>query len=224
MWSFHLLTGHSGIVTLIEEAAAKDYNDVLFRLPRSQPKEAALDYTTDGEWRDPREEERRQDPRPGDGRDEAAEAPMAANDNFRERIAQAIRYAVNGWRHEAAVDAFEAARVEVLTAWDELRERARDEGEVVALSPAFRQTLDRHGALMKQAKMFRSKPQVFERLLAERAGIGDGEIEELLQQHARASKYLRSVRTKTSQVARQDARPEEAGHDHACLCGENRSG
>ena len=26
------------------------------RWSRSQPKEAALDYTTDGEWRDPREE------------------------------------------------------------------------------------------------------------------------------------------------------------------------
>ena len=88
--------------------------------------------------------------------------------------------------------------------WEELRERTREEGEAVALSPTFRETLDRHGALMKQAAMFRSKPQVFERLLAERAGIGEGEIEELRQQHARAGKYLRSVTMKASHAARQE--------------------
>ena len=101
-------------------------------------------------------------------------------------------------------DAFEAERVEVLAAWEELRERSREEGEAVALSPAFRVTLDRHGALMKQATMFRGKPQVFERLLVERAGIGEGEIEELRQQHARAGKYLRSVRMKASHAVRQE--------------------
>ena len=141
------------------------------RWSRSQPKEAALDYTADGEWRNPREEKRHR-PGAGDERGESAEARAAANDNAIVRVAREIRHAVNGWRHGAAVDAFEAERVELLTAWEELRERTREEGEAVALSPAFRETLDRHGALMKQAAMFRSKPQVFERLLAERAGIG----------------------------------------------------
>ena len=178
------------------------------RWSRSQPKEAALDYTADGEWRDPREE-RRHGPGSGDGRGQAAEAHAAANDNAIVRVAREIRHAVNGWRHGAAVDAFEAERVEVLAAWEELRERTREEGEVVALSPAFRETLDRHGALMKQAAMFRGKLQVFERLLAERAGIGEGEIEELRQQHARAGKYLRSVACKAAHAARQGAEPEE---------------
>ena len=173
------------------------------RWSRSQPKEAALDYIADGEWRDS-QEEKRHGPGPGDGRGEPEEARAAANDNAIMRVAREIRHAVNGWRHGAAVDAFEAERVELLTAWEELRERTREEGEVVALSPAFRETLDRHSALMKQAAMFRSKPQVFERLLAERAGIGEGEIEELRQQHARAGKYLRSVAGKAAHAARQE--------------------
>ena len=42
---------------------------------------------------------------------------------------------------------------EVLAAWDELRARTREEGEAVALSPAFRETLDRHGALLKRAAL-----------------------------------------------------------------------
>ena len=192
------------------------------RWSRSQPKEAALDYVADGVWRDPREEKRHR-PGPGDGRGEAGEARAAANDNAIVRVAREIRHAVNGWRHGAAVDAFEAERVEVLAAWEELRERSREKGEAVALSPAFRETLDRHGALMKQATMFRGKPQVFERLLVERAGIGEGEIEELRQQHARAGKYLRSVRMKASHAARQDGEREEEGIVEAMAAGTTTS-
>ena len=204
------------------------------RWSRSRPKEAALDYVADGEWRDARQGTRviigggrrpssgARQGGAGEGQDEpakdrmaavdraAAEAqvsatPAAANDNAIVRIAQEIRHAVNGWRHGAAVDAFAAERTEVMAAWDDLRRRARAEGEAVALSPAFRETLDRHGALMKQARTFRAKPQVFERLLAERAGIGQGEIEELRRQHARAGKYLRSVTARAAHRARQDA-------------------
>ena len=78
-------------------------------------------------------------------------------------------------------------------AWDEQRERARHEGDAAALSSAFRETPDRHGALMKQAEMFGAKPQVFERLLAERVGIGQCEIEEFGEVHARAGSYRRFI-------------------------------
>ena len=189
------------------------------RWSRSQPKEAALDYIANGEWRDPREEEGRHRPASADGRPEAAETRMAANDNAVVRIAREIRHAVNGWRHGTAVDAFAAERAEVLTAWDELRARTREEGEAVAFSPAFRETLDRHSALMKQAAMFRGKPQVFDRLLAERAGVGEGEIEELREQHARAGKYLRSVKARASHAERQDAPHEETGIVEAIMAG-----
>ena len=198
---------------------------------RSQPKEAALDYTTDGMWRDASEQAQlgaqlRAQPggRTGIGADGPAEGraateaqvsatPAAANDNAIVRIAQQIRHAVNGWRHGAAVDAFAAERAQVMEAWDELRRKARDQGDAVALTPDFRETLDRHGALMKQAASFRRRPQVFERLLAERAGIGRGEIEEFRKQHARAGKYLRSVTARAAHRARQDAEPQEVVHE-----------
>ena len=190
------------------------------RWSRSQPKEAALDYVSEGAWRDAREGVRagvgnggdrsngRKHGGPGAG---AAEAHAAANDNAIVRIAREIRHAVAGWRHGAAVDAFAAERTQVLAAWDELRERTRNEGEAVALSPAFRETLDRHGALMKQAASFTARPRVFERLLAERAGIGEAEIEELGDVHARAGGYRRSVQARASHAARRDAAHEEPG-------------
>ena len=215
------------------------------RWSRSVPKEAALDYVTDGAWRDAREAARaaigtgaasgEAKPVPagagqggvGEGRKEPAEGrpaavdraaaatQAAANDNAIVRIANEIRHAVNGWRHGAAVDAFAAERTEVMEAWDELRQKVRDQGDAVALSPAFHETLDRHGALMKQAASFRRRPQVFERLLAERAGIGQGEIEEFRKQHARAGKYLRSVSARAAHRARQDAKHRDAPREEA---------
>ena len=181
------------------------------RWSRSVPKEAALDYVSEGAWRDAREDAQHQGRGAGEMRQGTAEAHAAANDNALVRIAQEIRHAVNGWRHGAAVDAFATERTEVLAAWDELRERTRDEGDAVALSPAFRETLDRHGALMKQARTFRARPQVFERLLAERAGIGGHELAELGEVQSRAGKHLRSVKAKASHAARQDAPHEEPG-------------
>ena len=196
------------------------------RWSRSQPKEAALDYVSDGMWRDAREGARHRGRGDGEARQGTAEAHAAANDNALVRIAQEVRHAVNGWRHGAAVDAFAAERNEVLAAWDELRERARDEGEAVALNPAFRATLYRHGALMKQAASFRARPQVFGRLLFERAGIGEEELRELRDVHSRAGSYLRSAAARAAHAGRRDAEakserarraeeraPEPARHD-----------
>ena len=179
------------------------------RWSRSQPKEAALDYVSDGMWRDAREEARH-GRAPSEAPQETSEAQAAANDNALVRIAQEIRHAVNGWRHGATVDAFAAERTEVLASWDALRERTRAEGDAVALSPAFRETLDRHGALMKQAASFKARPRVFERLLAERAGIGQGELQELREVHVRAGSYLRSVSARAASATRQSAQHADA--------------
>ena len=138
-----------------------------------------------------------------------ADRRAAANDNALLRIAQKIRHAVNGWRHGPAVYAFVAERTEVLAAWDKLRERARDEGDAVALSPAFRETLDRHGTLMRQATSFRSRPRTFKQLLAERAGIGEGDLKELREVHTRAGTYLRSVSARSASAARHSVQSEE---------------
>ena len=182
------------------------------RWSRSQPKEAALDYTTDGEWRDPREEVPRHG-RAVDGRRQAQRRPRR---RVRRRTTTRscaspgeIRHAVNGWRHGSAVDAFAAERGEVLAAWDELRARTREEGDAVALSPAFRETLDRHGALMKQAASFTARPRTFERLLADRAGIGQGEMKEFGDVYARAGSYRRAAAARAAH-ARQPEPSQEA--------------
>ncbi len=198
------------------------------RWSRSEPKEAALDYTTDGMWRDAREAVRtgigsgRDRPRsaehrgPGDDRVEHAEVPLpAANDNAVLRIARKMRHAVAGWRHGTAVDAFTAERAEVLTAWDALRERTRDQGDAVALSPAYRETLERHAALLKEAATFEAGPTAVASLLAECGGIGRDELREFAALHVRALRHRRAAVMRQVHRARreeqgQEIRPEEA--------------
>ena len=197
------------------------------RWSRSQPKEAALDYVSDGMWRDPREEEGRRGPaplrRPGEGMHGAAEGTdtaearlSAANDNAIVRIAREVRHTVAGWRHGAEVDAFAAGRAEVMASWDALRERARDEGEAVALSPGFRETLDRHAVLLRQAASFTARTRTFEPLLAAR-GIGCGELDRFEALHERAQRHrraavMRRVHRTRQQGQQRDVRPEEGRH------------
>ena len=100
-----------------------------------------------------------------------------------------------------------------MAAWDDLRQRTRTEGDAVALSPAFRDTLDRHGALMRQAASFRARPQVFERLLSERAGIGANDLDDFERLHERASRHrraaaMRQVHRDRREQERQDIAPE----------------
>ena len=185
------------------------------RWSRTQPKEAALDYTTDGAWRERQDDPRHHVDGSGGGREETPEVRAAANDNAFARIAGEIRKAVIGWRHGAAVDAFAAERSEVLAAWGELRERTRAEGGTVALSPAFRETLDRHAALLKRASPFRTRPRTYERLLGERAGIGKQDLDEFEALHARAGKYRRAAMLKTAQALREEkARKQDEGRVH----------
>ena len=68
----------------------------------------------------------------------AVGAKLVTNDNAIVRIAREIRHAVNGWPHSAAVDALAVERAEVLVVWEDLRDQARNEGDAVTLSPAFR--------------------------------------------------------------------------------------
>ena len=175
------------------------------RWARSQPKEAALDYIADGAWRDPREDVRKVRAAK-EARPETSETRPPANDNALIRIAGEIRHTALGWRHGAAVDTFAAERGEVLAAWEVLRMRTRAEGDAVALSPAFRETLDRHSVLLKQAAPFRAKPRTFNRLLAERAGIGQQDLDAFEALHARAGTYWRSTALKATQAQRIEER------------------
>ena len=110
------------------------------------------------------------------------------------------------------MDAFAAERGEVLTAWDELRERTRTEGDAVALSDTYRETLDRHGALLRQAVSFRARAKTFDRLLAGRAGIGGNDLDAFERLHDRARRHrqaatMRQVHREKQEAERQDITP-----------------
>ena len=166
------------------------------RWSRSLPKEAALDYMADDAWeaRDKRESRRQA---VGGGHGKAGEvesrAEAAANDNALTRIARDVQRTAFAWRHGAAVDAFAAGRQEVVAAWDELRERSRAEGDAVALSDTYCETLNRHTALLRRAEPFRARPEAFASLLAERARIGRGDLEKFEQLHDRARRHRRTA-------------------------------
>ena len=164
------------------------------RWSRSQPKEAALDYMADGVWEDRREHVREDNSRSiRETQGEPLEARPAANDNALARIARDIRRTAFGWRHAQAVASFVDGRRQVLAAYDDLRERTRAEGDSVALSGAFQETLTRHAVLLKQAEIFRARPGDFASLLAERGGIGRKDFDAFEELHARARRHRRAA-------------------------------
>ena len=164
------------------------------RWSRSQPKEAALDYMADGIWEDRREHVREDRSRsPGEAQGEAGDIRAAANDNALARIARDVRRTAFGWRHAQTVSAFVDGRREVLAAYDDLRERTRIEGDAVALSGAYRETLTRHAVLQKQAAAFRARPDDFASLLAERGGIARKDLDAFEELHARARRHQRAA-------------------------------
>ena len=148
------------------------------RWSRSQPKEAALDYMAEGKWENRRENvEEDRSRSAGATRNEAGQVRTAANDNTLVRIARDIRRTAFAWRHAQTVASFVDGRRKVLTAYGDLRERTRAEGDSVALGRAFQETLTRHAVLLKQAAAFRARPGDFASLLAERGGIGRKDLD-----------------------------------------------
>ena len=184
------------------------------RWSRSRPKEAALDYLGDGEWEDLAEDVRERRRAAGIGQGGArnrhtGESRTAANDNALSRIARDVQRTTFAWRHGAAVDAFAAGRQEVLASWDALRERTRAEGDAVALGAAYRETLDRHAALLKQAEPFRARPDSFAPLLAGRADIGRDDLDDFEALHERARRHRRAAVMRQSHRTRKEAEPQD---------------
>ena len=85
------------------------------------------------------------------------------------------------------------AEEQVLAEYDDLRERTRIEGDAVALSGAYRETLTRHAVLQKQAAAFRARPDDFASLLAERGGIARKDLDAFEELHARARRHQRAA-------------------------------
>ena len=177
------------------------------RWSRSLPKEAALDYITGGAWRDPREDVRKDRAAKEAGPATAGTRPPA-NDNALAHITRDIRRTAHRWRHGQAVAAFADGRRKVLAAYGELRERTRAEGDAAALGTAFRDTLSRHGALLKQAEAFRARPAEFAALLAENGGIGPKDLDAFEALHARASRHRRAATMRHVHRVKREAEQE----------------
>ena len=179
------------------------------RWSRSQPKEAALDYMADGIWEDRREDVREDRSRsPGEAQGEAGDIRAAANDNALARIARDVRRTAFGWRHAQTVSTFVDGRREVLAAYDDLRERTRIEGDAVALSGAYRETLTRHAVLQKQVAAFRARPDEFASLLAERGGIARKDLDAFEELHARARRHQRAATMRHVHRVKKEAEQE----------------
>ena len=177
------------------------------RWSRSQPKEAALDYMANGVWEDRREnvrEDRSRSSGETQGRDRQI-VRAAANDNALARIARDVRRTAFGWRHAQAVGSFVDGRRQVLAAYDDLRERTRIEGDAVALSGAYRETLTRHAVLLKQAETFRARPGEFASLLAERGGIGRKDLDAFKELHTRVRRHRRAATMRYVHRVKQEA-------------------
>ena len=182
------------------------------RWSRSQPKEAALDYMTDGIWEDRREDVRGDRRRsPGEAQGEAGDIRAAANDNALARIARDVRRTAFGWRHAQTVSSFADGRRQVLAAYDDLRERTRIEGDTVALGGAFQETLTRHAILLKQAETFRARPDDFASLLAQRGGIARKDLDAFEELHARARRHRRAATMRHVHRIKREAE-QEAQH------------
>ena len=180
------------------------------RWSRSQPKEAALDYMADGIWEDRREDVREDRNRsPGEVQGENIRA--SANDNAMARIARDVRRTAFGWRHAQTVAAFADGRRQVLAAYDDLREQTRIDGDAVALSGAYRETLTRHAVLLKQAETFRARPDDFASLLAERGGIASKDLDAFKDLHARARRHRRAATMRHVHWIKKEAE-QEAQH------------
>ncbi len=182
------------------------------RWSRSQPKEAALDYMADGVWEERREgvaEDRVRSP--DEARGEAGDIRAAANDNALVRIARDVRRTAFGWRHARTVAAFANDRRQVLTAYDDLRERTRSQGDAVALGGAFQETLTRHAALLKQVEIFRARQDDFGSLLSQCGGIARKDLDEFQDLHARARRHRRAATMRHVHRIKREAE-QEAQH------------
>ena len=180
------------------------------RWSRSQPKEAALDYMADGVWQDHREGVR-EDRNRSHGEAQGEDIRAAANDNALARIARDVRRTAFGWRHAQTVAAFADGHRQVLVAYDDFRERTRIEGDTVALSGAFQETLTRHAVLLKQAETFRARPGAFASLLAERGGIARKDLDAFEDLHARARRHRRAATMRHVHWIKKEAE-QEAQH------------
>ena len=195
------------------------------RWSRHNPKEAATDYTSNEllqemlARRSPAASAHHRNgppdapsPRPRDGRPGPSPRP-AINDNSHTLFAwaskQLRRTALDlRYGHTAAMVA--QGRREVLAAYDDLRERARNEERPVALSQEFGNTLFRQAQVLKTAAPFLQQPDRFRDLLQRRGSIQPADLQEFAAQYDRARSARHAARNPAEQTESESAELREA--------------
>ena len=81
----------------------------------------------------------------------------------------------------------------------------------MALGRAYRETLNRHAVLLKQAAAFRARPGDFASLLAERGGIGRKDLDAFEELHARARRHRRAATMRYVHRIKREAKQQ--GHE-----------
>ena len=76
------------------------------------------------------------------------------------------------------------------------------------MGDTYRETLDRHAALLRQAEPFRARPKAFTALLAERSGIRGNDLEAFEALHDRARQHRRAATMRQVHRTRREAEGE----------------
>ena len=80
----------------------------------------------------------------------------------------------------------------------------------MALGETYRETLDRHAALLKQAAPFRARPEAFTALLAERTRLARSDLDEFEALHDRARRHRRAAVMRQTHRTRRETEPCDA--------------
>ncbi len=184
----------AGLETEITDQDILDH--LATRWSRHQPKEAATDYTSDELLHEAMQTGAR--PRPEPAPEQQAQTPPQAplNDNsytFFSWASRQLRRASLEIRYGNTATMVAQGHREVSAAYDTLRERSREEGSRIALSPAFNNTLLRHAQVLRAAEPFRRDPDKFRDLLRDRGGLDASELEHFANQYDKAKRAQRQA-------------------------------
>ncbi|MCY4582747.1 MAG: relaxase domain-containing protein, partial [Chloroflexi bacterium] len=166
------------------------------RWSRHQPKEAATDYTSEELMQETLESLTRRTPPPPRPPQEEQLHEAPSNDNTHSLLSWAtrqLRQTALDLRYGHTIAMISQGRQEVMASYQNLRERGRKEGGLVALSPEFNNTLFRQAQVLSAADPFRRDPEKFRDLLQRRGSLDVQDLEDFAAQYALAKNAQRAA-------------------------------
>ncbi len=211
----------AGLETEITDQDILDH--LATRWSRHQPKEAATDYTSDELLHEALQSTKSRSPKPSQEHQPEPARQPALNDNSHTLFSWAskqLRRATLEFRYGSTVAMISQGHREVSAAYHTLRERAREEGDRIALSPAFNNTLLRHAQVLSAAEPYRRDPEKFRDLLRDRGALDPNDLELFANQYDKAKSAQRQASNDTGQdrgpdtrIGNKDIQPETADQD-----------